>query len=155
MATNEAHVIDVTNLHQPQLQGSYHPELAIDAFVVTDTTAYLATYQGLEVVDIRHPTRPTQLTQVPWEHAINRMIQQPTGLAVGYRATYPAGGVLLVDLSNPRMPQLGGDVPLPGQVQDLVGTDRYLYTLTWHPTKRSQHMGGLRHVRCVGAHDNP
>lgn len=62
--------------------------------------------------------------------------RRPTPQEETDASVFRAGGVLLVDRTNPHIPQLVGAVPLPGQVWSMAGTDHYLYTLTWHPTER-------------------
>ena len=120
--------IDVQRPQHPQLQGTYTPMSSIEALSVDAESAYLATYAGLEIVDLRDPVQLTRQAHVPWTITPYAMTQIANTLYIGYgRGPDEGQGLMAMDVTNPTAPRQIADLPLAGRVVTLQSTADALY----------------------------
>jgi hypothetical protein len=133
-------VVDVSNPTQPVEVGLISPdEGAIVDVAVSGDWAYLVNPQtGLQIVDISEPAQPQVIGLAPrgWGFAIAPSQADSPHVYVAFGSCSSivnecAGGVHVIDASNPAAPQpmLSAELPLPFSA-DLVASQQHLYILT-------------------------
>jgi hypothetical protein len=117
--TGSLFVIDITNATALLEVGHYDmPDYPID-LQVAGRYVYLTGFQGVRVLDVGDPTRPTQ---------VYLDIQSANGLALAGRYAYVAtnAGLVVLDLSNPAAPTEVGRAELGSGIQVVVA-GKYAY----------------------------
>jgi hypothetical protein len=113
-------IIDILDRTDPVRRGEYTNDTvnyyAYSAFV-SGAYAYLAADgNGFHVLDIRNPTRPTQVARVPWTVVPGKRV------FVSGRYAYVAGqyhGITVFDVGNPANPIKLASVYTPGEAQGM------------------------------------
>lgn len=128
---SELYIIDLHAPAQPQIQGTYATDAWIADLIVDATTAYLATGDGLDVVDVRDPTAPNRRGLVTWEVVPQAITHHETMVYIGYhtRQSTDAGGVIAIDVTDPDDPIQVLDLSFTGSIVDVLHTEDYLYAL--------------------------
>jgi hypothetical protein len=85
---------------------------------------------GLRAVDCADPSAPTS----PGTALVSRMVEQVAVAGSRAYVSAAAGGVQVVDLSNPAAPFLAAEIPVPGQIADLDVEGGFVYAAVRRPT---------------------
>lgn len=103
----DLYVIDVENPRDPQIRGRFDPPEHIRHVTCDGSWAYVcAGNDGLLVVDLSDPGAPVQVADL-------RFDGNTWGTALhGSRLYVPTGGLQVLDVSNPRHPQIVGSSPM-------------------------------------------
>jgi len=125
-------IIDVSDIQNPSLIATI-PETT-DALDVAGSMAYLATdYGGLQIFDVSDPAIPIKLGTFPifcWNLKVSGSLVYLAGYVSGDPDGY--NRVVVVDVSNPTLPEEIGSVLVPHEVWgDMVQLGSILYVRTY------------------------
>lgn len=126
-------VIDVTNLANPVQVGIYEPSREPVSVLVSGHYAYLLTWDsnqrigGVEILDISDPENILLVGFFDSKNQPVGIIKEKEYLYLRIRGAFASANLMVVDVSNPRTPQL----ILWDEVKDVVSVlvrDGYLYS---------------------------
>lgn len=117
-------VIDISNLTAPVIAGE--ADVATEAFgvSVSGDYAYLATPNGIQVINIRNPIAPALVSR------FNPGSYGASGVSISGEYAYTAwdDGFRVIDISNPRTPSVVGTYRDQGEYWSVVSVvDNYAY----------------------------
>lgn len=108
-------IVDVSQPDSPTLIGNCRFDGAQDV-VVAGTYAYVASANGLTVVDVTDPRNPVQRSFTATPDSAERIIFKDNIVYMSERNT----GMVTIDVSNPLNPTLSGSYNTLGYAQDIV-----------------------------------
>jgi len=118
------HILDLANGIAPEIVGSYGPQFTNDLKVSGDS-AYLVVGSTLIILDIAIPSSPTLTIQYPISGTAQALD------IVGnyaYVADY-AGGLQVIDISNPQAPSISGALGLPSSARHVAVANGFAYVV--------------------------
>ena len=125
------HMIDATQAHDVRMVSTYDPPHGIRDMVRQDNQLYLATEQGLAIVDIQSPAQLIQRSTVPIDGFANTLAVANQTAYVAYGQDNEAGyGLRIYDVQDVATPQEQADIPLPAYPHQVMVIDSYVYVLT-------------------------
>lgn len=116
-------VMDIQQPSEPKIVAHLHVGAATD-LALSGHYAYVATYEGLAVVDLADPSRPVLLTNQPSGGTYT------TGVAVQGNFAFVAAfdaGLQVFDLIDPAKPGSVGYAPMPGIARSVAVSGGYAY----------------------------
>lgn len=97
-ASGELYIISVTDPTAPVLSGSYHVPVYAEDVAIRGYYAYVATDDGLRIIDVSNPSAPVQVTHYAWLTCCAQNIVVAGNYAY---LIYENNGVDIVDISAP------------------------------------------------------
>jgi hypothetical protein len=118
------HIVDVSNLQQPQRAGVWYPHGKATALAKYGPYVYLAAGgSGITIIEVTPPTTPRLVATVPLHGSASDIVIVPPYAYVG-----TAQGLLYIfDLTTPLRPHLLGQVEVEGHVVDMAVADGIAY----------------------------
>jgi len=133
------HVADVSDPTQPVLRDTFYPSTYVGSVIADGDYLYVSA-GVLRILDIARPAQPVEISSYELPDS-TRGLNSVTSVVGGYAYTVyhssygKAGGLHIVDVSEPTRPAGAGTFVAPGPVHDVavVGDDAYLLIGTGMP----------------------
>ena len=112
---------NISDIRQPELIGEYMPLGSIKDVAITEDLLYVALGPaGLSIVDVSDSTNPVEIGHINGYSTAVANVNDLVILGVGF-------GIVTVDVSNPRQPNIIGDLNLPGSTGDIAVLNSFAY----------------------------
>jgi len=132
-------IVDVRNPVEPTLLAHYDSIEFATGICVSGNVLFIACrHYGVELVDISTPTRPLHLSTVRTGEA--QSVTARDGIL--YAGVWGTSEVVVVNVENPRNPQVVAKVPLDGYGDGLVVSGKFLYAASGHHSREKHRQIG-------------
>ncbi|WP_198000057.1 LVIVD repeat-containing protein [Gimesia alba] len=134
-----AFIIDVKDPSNPRLLAHYDSVEFATGVEVSGNILFLALrHYGVELVDVSNPEKPLHLSIVRTGEAQSISVRNQ----FVYAGVWATSEVVVIDISNPRQPQITEKVKLDGFGDGLDVKGKYLYAATGHHSHEKHRQPG-------------
>ncbi|MDM8527530.1 PKD domain-containing protein [Anaerolineales bacterium HSG24] len=145
-------IINLNEPINPSLAGSHNSDTSfVDGVVISDSYAYMSTFNGLEIFDISNRTKPTLIGKDKSVHSSDDMAISDSYLyAVG-----TSGFLQIIDISDPTTTNLVSTYNAPDRVYGVVISETYAYLAVYKSGLQIIDISVPTNPILVGSYDTP
>lgn len=153
----ELAVLDLTNPYTPTRLGfASLPALATDVTVAGHVAYVAAATSGLHLFDIQNPAQPTYLSTYTTTGQIQSVLTRDNLAYLGVSHTVaPYGQVIILDVSNPSLPDMISAYDLDAAVYDLVLEGEVLYAAADYSGLHLLDVSNPNQINPISSHPTP